>query len=205
MKKVLRDALSLTVIAVILGVLLGTFHEITKKPIENRERQTKTEALMDVLPDADKFEKINISDKKTEFQSLLKKDGLDAQIIDEAYRGLTNSGNFSGYAITVTSREGYGGDIQMTVGLTKDGTTAGISFLQLNETAGLGMNADTNDFKKQFKNKKVDAFEYTKDGGGSENQIDAISGATVTTNAVTNAVNACIDVSEILNGEAIES
>jgi electron transport complex protein RnfG len=205
LKKIFKDALSLTLIAVILGVLLGTFHEITKEPIANQEKQTKTNALKNVLPGAERFEEIDISDKKNEIQSSLKKDGMNAQIIDEVYKGVDRSGNFSGYAVTVTSQEGYGGDIQLTVGIADDHTTNGISFLELDETAGLGMNADTDKFKEQFKGKKVDAFEYTKDGATSDDQIDAISGATVTTNAVTNAVNACIHVSGMLDKEGMKS
>ena len=52
------------------------------------------------------------------------------------------------------------------------------------------MKADTEEFRNQFTGKKADAFTYTKTGATAENEIDAISGATVTTNAVTNGVNA---------------
>ena len=53
----------------------------------------------------------------------------------------------SGYLITATSKEGYGGDVQISVGISADGTLTGIGFLSLNETAGLGMNADTPDLR----------------------------------------------------------
>ena len=46
-----------------------------------------------------------------------------------------------GYVVTATDGDGYGGDIQITVGIQKDGTISGISFLSISETAGLGMNA----------------------------------------------------------------
>ena len=70
-----------------------------------------------------------------------------------------------------------------------DGTVNGISILSISETAGLGMQAE-DILKPQFADKQVEKFEYTKNGAASENQIDAISGATITTNAVTNGVNA---------------
>ena len=54
------------------------------------------------------------------------------------------------------------------------------------------MRADTDDFKNQFKDKKVEAFAYTKSGASADDEIDALSGATLTTNAVTNGVNAGI-------------
>lgn len=99
------------------------------------------------------------------------------------------SGNLLGYVITVTTREGYGGDIQFSIGVRLDGTLNGMSILSISETAGLGMQAE-DVLKPQFADKQVEQFEYTKNGATSENQIDAISGATITTNAVTNGVNA---------------
>ena len=103
---------------------------------------------------------------------------------------LDASGNQLGYVLTVTTHEGYGGDITFSMGMKDDGTLNGISILSISETAGLGMKANTDDFKNQWKDKKVDQFEYTKSGATADNQIDAISGATITTNAVTNGVNA---------------
>ena len=86
-------------------------------------------------------------------------------------------------------KEGYGGDIQFTLGITNEGTTNGISILAISETPGLGMEAESV-LKPQFEGKKAAQFNYTKTGAVSEDQIDAISGATITTNAVTNGVNA---------------
>ena len=99
------------------------------------------------------------------------------------------SGSLLGYVITVTTKEGYGGDIQFSIGIRTDGTVNGMSILSISETAGLGMRADEV-LKPQFADKQVEKFEYTKSGAASESQIDAISGATITTNAVTNGVNA---------------
>ena len=101
-----------------------------------------------------------------------------------------NAGNELGYAFTVTTAEGYGGDIQFAMGIRDDGTLNGISILSISETAGLGMRATTDDFKNQFKDKNVEKFTYTKTGAASEDEIDALSGATITTNAMTNGVNA---------------
>ena len=91
--------------------------------------------------------------------------------------------------ITVTTKEGYGGDIQFSVGVRTDGTLNGMSILSISETAGLGMRAEEV-LKPQFANKRAEVFAYTKSGAAAEDQIDAISGATITTNAVTNGVNA---------------
>ena len=73
-----------------------------------------------------------------------------------------------------------------------NGTVKGISILSISETAGLGMRAKEEDFQKQFREKTVDQFEYTKSGASADNQIDALSGATITTSAVTSNVNAAL-------------
>lgn len=97
-----------------------------------------------------------------------------------------------GYVITVTSKEGYGGDIRISTGIDTSGTVKGVSILSISETAGLGMQATEPAFQDQFKDKKVDSFVITKTGASDENEIDALSGATVTTNAFTNDVNAAL-------------
>ena len=78
------------------------------------------------------------------------------------------------------------------MGVQNDGTLNGISILSISETAGLGMKATTDSFKDQFKNKNVEKFTYTKTGSTSDDQIDAISGASFTSRAVTGAVNAAL-------------
>lgn len=78
----------------------------------------------------------------------------------------------------------------------------GISILSIGETAGLGMKANTDNFKKQFQDKKVDKFKYTKTGASSEDEIDALSGATITTNAMTNGVNAGLCAFQYVEGGA---
>ena len=118
--------------------------------------------------------------------------GYDAQTVDEIMTAKDASGETLGYAFTITSSEGYGGDIQFAMGVQNDGTLNGISILSIEETAGLGMKADTDEFKDQFKDKQVEMFSYTKNGEEGDDKIDAISGATITTNAVTNAVNSAL-------------
>ncbi len=69
----------------------------------------------------------------------IKKMGTNATV-DEVYSAVMD-GSEAGYVITVTDKDGYGGDIQITVGIMSDGTVNGISFLSISETAGLGMRA----------------------------------------------------------------
>ena len=80
----------------------------------------------------------------------------------------------------------------MSVGILSDGTVKGVEMLSISETAGLGMKAAEADFKAQFNDKQVEKFSYTKTGEDGDDKIDAISGATITTNAVTNAVDSAL-------------
>ena len=87
----------------------------------------------------------------------------------------------------------------MALGLSADGAITGISFTELNETAGLGMRADEDAFKDQFPGKSGSVSLVKGDAG--EDQISAITGATVTSTAVTNALNAGLDFYEtVLKG-----
>ena len=115
--------------------------------------------------------------------------GFAQETIDEVMEAQDESGNALGYVITVTTKEGYGGDIRFTVGITNNGTVNGIAILDIAETAGLGMKAEEV-LVPQFAETSVEKFEYSKTGATADYQIDAISGATITTNAVTNGVNA---------------
>ena len=142
---------------------------------------------------------MDITGNTEDFRAALDEAGYTAQTVDEVYEALDASGETAGYVITVTSAEGYGGDIQFSMGVALDGTTLGISFLSISETAGLGMNADTDSFKDQFKDQNVPEFSYSKTGATQEGEIDALSGATITTNAVTNGVNAGLCVFQLLS------
>lgn len=181
----IKNTVSLMLITLIAGLLLGLVYEITKEPIKTERQRAKEEAYKEVFAEASSFEKIELNDKT---EDTIKKQGFNATI-DEAMRVMDQNGSFAGYVLTVTDHEGYGGDIQFAMGVKADGTVNGISFLSISETAGLGMKATEDDFKKQFANKNTASFVYTKSGAAAENEIDALSGATITTNAVTNGVN----------------
>lgn len=199
MSKIIKDALALTAITLVIGLLLGVVYEVTKEPIAQQEVKAKQEACVEVFPEADSFEAVDLKESADTFRKALDEAGYQAQTVDEVYQALDASGEVAGYVITVTSSEGYGGDIQFSMGVSMDGTTLGISFLSISETAGLGMNADTESFRDQFKDQKVSEFSYSKTGASAEGEIDALSGATITTNAVTNGVNAGLCAFQVLS------
>lgn len=188
MNKIIKDTLILMAITLVSGLLLGMVYEVTKEPIRKQEEEQKSEACQNVFSDAASFEQIE--EIETMAQTSLTNVGMEGKAqIDEALKALDEEGNTIGVVMQITSKEGYGGDIQFTMGVQNDGTVNGISILSISETAGLGMRATTEEFKSQFAGKNVDTFVYTKSGATQENEIDALSGATVTTNAVTDGVN----------------
>jgi electron transport complex protein RnfG len=96
--------------------------------------------------------------------------------------------------ISVTSGDGFDGNITLSVGIAPDGTVNGIAFTELNETAGMGMKCDEDEFKSQFAGVNTDAFILNKAGGSTaENEIDSVSGASTSSGAVVNAVNTALD------------
>lgn len=183
----IKNTISLTIITLIAGLLLGIVYEITKEPIAAEQQRAKEEAYKAVFAEADSFELVNLDIAKVEAN--LADNGYDVTV-NEAMKVFDKAGNAAGYVLTVTDHEGYGGDIQFAMGVRSDGTMNGISFLSISETAGLGMKAAEEGFMKQFENKNVEKFQYTKNGASVEGDVDAISGATITTNAVVNGVNA---------------
>lgn len=186
MKEMMKNTGIMLAITLIAGLLLGIVYQVTKEPIAVQEAKAKQEACQEVFADAASFDAVEAVPVE---ESAWNGAGYGQESVDEVMMAKDSVGSTLGYVVTVTTKEGYGGDIRFTVGVRMDGTVNGISILSISETAGLGMRAEEV-LKPQFAGKNVEKFEYTKSGAASESQIDAISGATITTNAVTNGVNA---------------
>ena len=202
MNKIVKNTLILSAITIVAGCLLGLVYEITKAPIAQAQENAKQEAYKTVLADAAEFTVDETLDPAGAADVLLEA-GYTGDDITEVAEAKDASGEVMGYVITVTSHEGYGGDIRLSVGILSDGTVKGIEMLDISETAGLGMKAIEDEFKNQFKDKQVEKFSYTKSGEDGDDKIDALSGATITTNAVTNAVDsALVYFQNVLGGSA---
>ncbi len=197
MNSTFKNILCLTIITLVAGFGLGFVYDITKEPIARMEENTKLEAYKAVFADADHFDEVS---------DMTGEDGPSANMtgsavdIDSVVVAMDAANSPVGYVINVTSHEGYGGDITLSVGIDNNGTVRGMEILDISETAGLGMRAREDKFKDQFRNKAVSQFTYTKTGATQDFEIDAISGATITTKAVTNAVNAAIAYYSTLGG-----
>lgn len=190
---IIKDAFILFAITLIAGFALGFVHEITLPAIEAQNLQAKMDAYKTVFPGAADFlEDDTLTLQTKEAAKVLEPKGYTNITIDEALIAADESGNKLGYVIVATTQEGYGGAITLSLGYALDGTVKGMEILTMNETAGLGAKAAGKDFKNQFADKKVNEFAYTKTGAKNDNEIDALSGATITTRAVVNAVNAAL-------------
>ncbi|MCI6044992.1 RnfABCDGE type electron transport complex subunit G [bacterium] len=199
--KIIKDAMALTLITLVAGAALGAVHGITKEPIARQEALAKAEAYKEVFEEAKDYSTVEMTDELAgQLRDSLDSEGYQAQSIEEVVEAVDGSGTSLGYIITVISSEGYGGDIKFTMGVQSDGTMNGISILSISETAGLGMRANTDEFKSQFVGKNTDKLVYTKNGASADNEIDALSGATVTTNAMTNGVNAGLCAFRVMEG-----
>ena len=179
--KIIKDALILFLITVIAGLGLGAVYGITKAPIEKANYNIQQNAYRTVFPDADAFNDMDGFDSEKATEAAAAAGYADDTIENWAELG---------YVISVTDPNSYGGDVTLSIGVTNDGTLNGYSITTINDTAGLGMKAKEDSFSSQFAGKQVESFEVTKTGATSDNQIDAISGATITSSAVTSAVNA---------------
>ncbi len=189
MKNIIKNTLILTAITLVAGILLGLVYEITKEPIALAKEAAKKEAYQQVMADADAFDGIEfVEEAIKQVADTVESSGCTINEVVEAKA----NGEIIGYVITTTSSEGYGGEIQISVGMLKDGTVNGVAILSIGETAGLGMKATEEEFYGQYAGKKVDFFSVTKAGTSVDNEIDALSGATITSNAMTKAVNSAV-------------
>lgn len=183
MKRIIKDSFVLFLITAIAGLLLAIINEVTKGPIMEQQIQAKADACRAVFSEASSFESYSPVDYAGHGQYV---------VFPEVYKALDAEGNLLGFVINVTTTEGYGGEIEFAMGVRLDRHLNGISILSSSETVGLGLEAE-NVLVPQFADKSVEAFTYTKTGSSSDSEIDAISSATITTNAFVNAVNAGLE------------
>lgn len=186
MKQIIRNTLILLAITLIAGLALACVHEITADPIEQAQQNAKLEAYAKVYKDAKTF-----ADCPTDLSAYEPADGVT---VDEVQEAKDADGNTVGWVMTLTSPKGYGGDVRIVIGVTKDGTLTGMTVIEHSETAGLGAKCDGAEFKDQFAGITADSITYSKTGKSAENEIDAISGATFTTSAIVQAVNVGLDL-----------
>ena len=172
----------LFVIAAICSGLVGFASELTKEPIATQKLEAKNKAMQEVLPSAGSFEEVGSTEEIVEIQKGIK-DGAPI-----------------GYALRVISK-GYADPIEIMIGITNDGVVQGIEILASNETPGLGDNASDPSFTDQFKEKHT-VLKVSKGASVGDDEISAITGATITSVAVTDGVNKAIEYVQSQGGGA---
>lgn len=191
----MKDALILFAITLVSGVCLGFVYDLTKGPIEQATIAKNNATYQQVLPEAAEFGKVEGSDEKiaslTETGEL---DGLGfgSVAIESVLEGKDGSGAVVGHVINSLSNNSYGGAVKLSIGFDADGAITGVGIREISDTPGLGLKAKEADYRDQFIGKNAESLKVTKTGASADNEINAISGATITSNATTNAVNAAL-------------
>lgn len=189
-KKIVHDALVLFAFTVVLGLILGVVYGITKPSIDKVNYEKTQAAYKQVFADAASFEEYSAFDAE-QAAALMSEKGFADQI-DSVNTALDASGNVIGYVMTVTAKDASQSTITFSVGIQNDGTVNGYSITSIAETPGLGMKAQEEAFYSQFEGKNVDSFVVVKAAPAADNEIESISGSTITSKAMANGVNACI-------------
>lgn len=190
--KIVKNILSMFVVTLVAVLLLAVVNQVTRDPIALAEINARNAVYENVMKEATGFEEVMSEEEIAENgEKALADAGITTCEINHTMRALRGDEKI-GYVIAATSKSGYGGDIQIAVGINNDGEITGFSVISHSETAGLGAKAAEPDFGKRFEGKKAETIEFVKGGGATGQQIDALSGATITTNAVTEATNAAI-------------
>ena len=206
-KSLVHDIVIITIITLIAGLLLGVIHSITAGPIAAQEEKTRIRTQKAVFPAASSFKAVEgIADDEVLIEKVTDTGLTKTEVcaVDIAY---DEAGDKLGYVVTSLNKEGYGGEIKIMTGIDTTGeelSINGIAFLTLAETAGMGMKADLPEFKEQFVDLVPgdDMIVYTKTGKSAPNEIDAISGSTITTSSVMKAANAALVAARYLEGGA---
>ena len=183
-KKIVLPTVALFVICLVCTLLLALANNVTAPLIDELAQKTEIESRMKVLSTATTFE--------------------DGKSGDIAYvTGYNDAKEAQGY-VFVTKAKSYGGEIQVMTGIDNEGKVTGVEILTINDTVGLGMNAKKDDFRNQYKNLFGEITVQKNGADPAKNEIQALTGATISSKAVTEAVNAALaDYAEVTgNGGA---
>ena len=187
-RPVVKGVIAVCCVAVVGIAVLGAVSGATRGIVEERALAADLGAYQEAMPEAASFQ---IHDgAKAALDAL---DGapygtdVGEVYLDGAVTALDGSGAEIGWVVTATSAEGMDGPVGVAVGIRADGTISGIAFTELDETPGIGMKADEPEFKDQFAGLPAGRLVLGAD-------IDAVSGATVTSDAVVDAVDAALEL-----------
>lgn len=166
--EIIKPAAVLTAICIVVTFLLAVTNSFTAGKIAENSEEKAAESRLTVL---EAYSYVQLDDEGFVFEAI------------------QENGEALG-VVVVTEASGYGGTIEVMTGIKLDGEISGVNILSMNETPGMGAKAKESSFLNQYISQSESNMSVNKDGG----EIDAISGATITSRAVTQAVNDAIDL-----------
>lgn len=191
MREMLKPALVLFVICLVVGAAMALTNMATADVIAQRAVADAENARKIVFSNAEEFEKLKVDIIKSKSKNTY-------DCIEEAYSAKVG-GKTAGY-VFLADPEGYGGEISIMIGIDDKGKVTGLKVGDNKETPGLGAKAKDDQFTSRFYGKKLDKIEVVKRKAKNESEIEAISGATITSKAVSKGVEqASIMAQELLN------
>lgn len=190
MRDMIRPTLVLFVICLIVGSLMAFTNYATADKIEQRILEDSENARKTVLPEADSFEKLDME----KLEKASGDSGLST--LAEAYAA-KKSDAIIGY-VFLAKPAGYGGEISMMIGINDKGQVSGVEIGDNTETPGLGSKAKDQEFRGQFYGKKYDVVNVVKRKPSTDDEIQAISGATITSRAVSLGVQQASQAADAL-------
>lgn len=176
MRDIANVALRLVLLMVVAGLCLGVTNAVTEEPIRQQELIKAQELRQAVLSEAEDFQDLSVQEGG----------------ILSVYAGQAG-GQTVGYVFEM-SVNGFGGEMKLTVGIAQD-QVVGVRIASHSETPGLGANADSDSFLSQYQGKGA-GLSVIKAGTPAENEILAVTAATISSRAVTDAVNEAMDYYE---------
>ena len=203
MKNIVAITLKLLIITIVAAAALGAVNYVTEGPIAEQMAAQALEARQTAFPDAKSFEPLYDPDTLPDvtLASVLGQDDMpeDYGIIQTLYTAMDADGNAIGIAAGVVTK-GFNSGLHLTVGIAADGTIQGVIMGDNTETAGLGSKASEPSFQQQYTGKTSPLGVVKSSPGDSD--IQAITGATITTKGITDAVNTVSEFYATLAGGA---
>jgi len=185
MNETVKLGLILLIISAVAGGLLALTNSVTYKKIAMAEELANEQAKQRLLGEAESFVTLDDSKLKDIASS-------DSNII-EISEGYDSGSNLIGYVFKATTK-GFGGDIQFMLGISTDGKITGIEILGHEESPGLGANIEKDYFKDSFVGKNAKGELTSSKEPAKDNEIQALTSATITTNAMLKGVNGILEV-----------
>lgn len=182
---IIKPVAVLLAICIIIPLALSLTNKITKDKIAELDEKNSRETMADLI-EADNFTECEFGENEFNYYTAVK------------------DGNIIGY-IFKTAEKGYGGDVSVMTAVNTDGTVKSVAILDVsNETPGLGQNAAKESFYSQYADKKS-GISLVKNGAESDkNEVNAVTGATITSTAVNKAVNKALKQFEsVKNNEGV--